>query len=136
MDWVGYLGGLASSSCSRSSSLTCSSTNSSYSYTGTGHTARKRGEVAVLALHQELSRDIPRWFDFTGLLVLLMELLHPFLSGGNQLHMVCMLLAGLYFKRSVPNARSRGRCPSLGIGDRGPVASRCSRSRRRGGASV
>lgn len=35
----------------------------------------------MLALHQELGRDISRWFDFTGLFVLLMELLNPFLSG-------------------------------------------------------
>lgn len=36
-----YLGGLASSSCSFSSSLTCISTKSSYSYTGTRQTATR-----------------------------------------------------------------------------------------------
>ena len=35
----------------------------------------------MLALHQELSCDISGWFDFTGLFVLLMELLHTLLSG-------------------------------------------------------
>lgn len=44
----------------------------------------KRSEVPVLALHQELSCDIPRWFDFAGLFVLLMELFHTLL-GGHQL---------------------------------------------------
>lgn len=37
-------------------------------------------EVAVLALHQELGRDVSGRFDFTGLLVLLMELLNPLFS--------------------------------------------------------
>lgn len=35
----------------------------------------------MLALHKELSCDISGWFDFAGLFILLMELLHPFLSG-------------------------------------------------------
>ena len=34
----------------------------------------------MFALHEELRRDVSGWFDFTGFFVLLMELLHPFLS--------------------------------------------------------
>lgn len=45
----------------------------------------ERCEVAVFALHQELRRDVSRWLHFAGLLVLLMELLDPLLSG-HQLH--------------------------------------------------
>lgn len=35
----------------------------------------------MLALHQELSRDISGWFDFTGLFILLVELFNSFLGG-------------------------------------------------------
>lgn len=37
-------------------------------------------EIAVLALHQELGRDVSGWFDFAGFLILLMELLNPLFS--------------------------------------------------------
>ena len=64
-----------------------------------GHLA-EGGQVAVLALHQELGGDVSGGLDLAGLLILLVQLLHSLLSGHH--------LRGRERHRERQRERSRG----------------------------